>query len=89
MAGNLGRRPSPLFHALQPDSLVHQIVRGGVDDHLVALVSLAQPANVDTVIVDGRILRQSGKFTSLDHAKVVREAQEAASALRTKANWPT
>jgi cytosine/adenosine deaminase-related metal-dependent hydrolase len=60
-----------------------------VGDPYEALVSLAQPANVDTVIVDGRILRQSGKFTSLDHAKVVREAQEAASALRTKANWPT
>jgi hypothetical protein len=39
--------------------------------------------------VDGRILRQSGKFTAVDHAKVVREAQEAAAALRTKARWPT
>ena len=54
-----------------------------------AIVSLAQPSNVDTVIVGGRILRQSGKFTALDHAKVVREAQEAAAALRTKARWPT
>ena len=54
-----------------------------------AIVSLAQPSNVDTVIVGGHILRQSGKFTALDHAKVVREAQEAAAALRTKARWPT
>ncbi|MDB5600902.1 MAG: cytosine deaminase [Xanthobacteraceae bacterium] len=54
-----------------------------------ALVSLAQPANVDTVIVDGRVLRQAGKFTALDHAKVVRDAQEAAATLRSKANWPT
>jgi 5-methylthioadenosine/S-adenosylhomocysteine deaminase len=38
-----------------------------------ALVSLAQPSNVDTVIVDGRILRQSGKFTALDQGKVVQE----------------
>jgi cytosine/adenosine deaminase-related metal-dependent hydrolase len=53
-----------------------------------AIVSLAQPTNIDTVIVDGRILRQSGKFTALDHAKVVRDAQEAAAALRTKASWP-
>jgi 5-methylthioadenosine/S-adenosylhomocysteine deaminase len=60
-----------------------------VGDPYEAIVSLAQPTNVDTVIVDGRILRQSGKFTSLDHAKVVREAQEAAAALRTKARWPT
>jgi cytosine/adenosine deaminase-related metal-dependent hydrolase len=60
-----------------------------VGDPYEALVSLAQPANVDTVIVDGRILRQAGKFTALDHAKVVRDAQEAAAALRGKANWPT
>jgi 5-methylthioadenosine/S-adenosylhomocysteine deaminase len=59
-----------------------------VGDPYEALVSLAQPTNVDTVIVDGRILRQSGKFTALDHAKIVREAQEAAAALRAKAKWP-
>ena len=29
----------------------------------------AQPTNVDTVIVDGRVLRQAGKFTALDHAR--------------------
>jgi 5-methylthioadenosine/S-adenosylhomocysteine deaminase len=59
-----------------------------VGDPYEALVSLAQPANVDTVIVDGRILRQSGKFTALDHAKIVGEAQEASAALRAKAKWP-
>jgi 5-methylthioadenosine/S-adenosylhomocysteine deaminase len=53
-----------------------------------ALVSLAQPSNVDTVIVDGRILRQAGKFTMLDHAKVVKDAQEAAAGLRARAKWP-
>ena len=60
-----------------------------VGDPYEALVSLAQPVNVDTVMVDGRVLRQAGKFTALDHAKVVRDAQEAAGALRGKANWPT
>ena len=34
-----------------------------VGDPYEALVSLAQPGNVDTVIVDGRILRRGGKFT--------------------------
>ena len=53
-----------------------------VGDPYEALVSLAQPGNVDTVIVDGRVLRQGGKFTALDHAKVVKDAQEAAAALR-------
>jgi cytosine/adenosine deaminase-related metal-dependent hydrolase len=57
-------------------------------DPYEALVSLAQPGNVDSVIVDGRILRQAGRFTALDHAKVVGEAQEAAQALRARAKWP-
>jgi 5-methylthioadenosine/S-adenosylhomocysteine deaminase len=59
-----------------------------VGDPYEALVSLGQPGNVDTVIVDGRILRQAGKFTALDNPKVVREAHEAAMALRNKAQWP-
>src|SRR5262245_5073586 len=59
-----------------------------VGDPYEALVSLAQPTNVDTAIVDGRILRRAGAFTSLDHPKVVREAQEAVTALRAKAKWP-
>ena len=59
-----------------------------VGDPYEALVSLAQPGNVDTVIVDGRILRRGGKFTTLDHAKVVRDALDAAMALRAKAKWP-
>jgi cytosine/adenosine deaminase-related metal-dependent hydrolase len=57
-------------------------------DPYEALVSLAQPGNVDTVMVDGRILRQGGRFTALDQAKAVREAQEATLGLRAKANWP-
>jgi cytosine/adenosine deaminase-related metal-dependent hydrolase len=59
-----------------------------VGDPYDALVSLAQPRNIDTVIVDGRILRRGGRFTALDHAAVVREAQEAAAALRGRAGWP-
>jgi cytosine/adenosine deaminase-related metal-dependent hydrolase len=59
-----------------------------VGDPYEALVSLAQPGNVDTVIVDGRVLRQGGKFTALDHPKVVKDAQEAAAVLRARAKWP-
>lgn len=59
-----------------------------VGDPYEALVSLGQPANVDTVIVDGRVIRQGNKFTALDHARIVRDAQEATAALRSKANWP-
>jgi cytosine/adenosine deaminase-related metal-dependent hydrolase len=58
-------------------------------DPYEAIVSLAMPTNVDTVIVDGRVLRRGGKFTTFDLAKVVAEAREAAIGLRDKARWPT
>ncbi len=58
-------------------------------DPYEAIVSFAMPANVDTVMVDGRTLRRGGKFTAFDHAKIVAEAREAALALRDKAKWPT
>ena len=58
-------------------------------DPYEAIVSLGMPANVDTVIVDGRVLRRGGKFTAFDHARIVAEARAAAIALRDKAKWPT
>ena len=60
-----------------------------VGDPYEAIVSLAMPANVDTVIVDGRVLRRGGAFTAVDHASIVAEAREAALGLREKAGWPT
>jgi 5-methylthioadenosine/S-adenosylhomocysteine deaminase len=59
-----------------------------VSDPYDSLVTLAQPSNIDAVIVDGRVLRRAGKFTALDHGKVVRDAHEAAMGLRAKAKWP-
>jgi cytosine/adenosine deaminase-related metal-dependent hydrolase len=58
-------------------------------DPYEAMVSLGLPTNVDTVIVDGRVLRRAGTFTAFDHAKIVAEAREAAVGLRDKAKWPT
>lgn len=58
-----------------------------VGDPYEALVSFAQPRNVDTVIADGRILWRAGRFTALDHAEVLKEAAESAAALRARANW--
>ncbi len=59
-----------------------------VGDPYEALVQLAHPGNVDTVMVDGRILRQKNRFTALDHGQAVREARDAAKALQVKAKWP-
>jgi 5-methylthioadenosine/S-adenosylhomocysteine deaminase len=50
------------------------------------LVTAAQPANVDTVIIDGRILKRGGKLTALNRAQVVKEAGAALSELRARAN---
>jgi cytosine/adenosine deaminase-related metal-dependent hydrolase len=58
-----------------------------LSDPYEALVTYAQPRNVDTVIVDGRILVRAGRFTALDHATVLRDAAETAAALRTRASW--
>ena len=57
-------------------------------DPYETLISLAEPGNVDTVIVDGRILRRQGRFTALDHGKAVAEARAAAAAVRDRAKWP-
>ena len=56
-------------------------------DPYEALMSFAQPRNIDTVIVDGRILRRTGEFTALDYADVLKQATETAAALRARANW--
>ena len=58
-------------------------------DPYEAVVSFATPANIDTVLVDGRILRRAGKSTAFDDQKIVAEAREAATELREKAKWPT
>ena len=57
-------------------------------DPYEALVSFAQPRNVDSVFVDGRLLWRNNRFTALDHARVLSEAAEAAAALSARAKWP-
>jgi 5-methylthioadenosine/S-adenosylhomocysteine deaminase len=51
------------------------------------LVTAAEPANVDTVVVDGRILKRNGKLTALDANAIGQEAAAANAALRKRANW--
>ncbi|GAB3625977.1 amidohydrolase family protein [Pandoraea terrae] len=56
-----------------------------VFDPFNSLVYSAQPANVDTVVVDGRILRQGGKFVALDVKQVIHDATQSALRLRREA----
>ena len=51
------------------------------------LVTAAQPANVDTVVIDGRILKRNGKLVHLNAGQIVTEAAAANAALRKRANW--
>jgi len=51
------------------------------------LVEAAQPANVDTVMVDGRLLKRGGRLTAVDPGRVVGEARQSLAALRKRANW--
>ncbi len=56
-------------------------------DPVTAIVRSAQPHNVDTVMVDGRILKQGGRMTSLDPAEVAAQAVESLAGLKQRANW--
>jgi cytosine/adenosine deaminase-related metal-dependent hydrolase len=40
------------------------------------IVQAAQPHNVDSVIVDGRFLKQGGRLTTIDVDKVMDDAQD-------------
>ncbi len=51
------------------------------------LVTAAEPANVDTVVVDGRILKRHGNLTALDVEAIAADAAAANAALRKRANW--
>jgi len=60
---------------------------GGFVDPAHLLVGSALPENVDTVIIDGRILKQSGKLTALSASQVVAEARSALEGVRKRTNW--
>ena len=49
------------------------------------LVTAAQPANVDTVIVDGRVLKRRGELTGLDLTSIAQEARAALAGVRERA----
>jgi 5-methylthioadenosine/S-adenosylhomocysteine deaminase len=52
-----------------------------------ALVQLAQPSDVDTVVVDGRVLLRKGEFTSLDYSELEADAAHSVATLAEKVKW--
>ena len=56
-----------------------------VGDPYYAIVFQGQPSNVDTVVVDGRILVRGGKHTAVDVAKTVREAADSVRGISERA----
>ena len=53
--------------------------------HLV--LEATGPENVDTVVVDGRILKRGGKLVALDTRKVIAEARAALAGVRERTKW--
>jgi cytosine/adenosine deaminase-related metal-dependent hydrolase len=52
------------------------------------LVQQAQPVNVDTVVIDGRILKHRGELVALDAEEIIRKAAESFHAARKRAGGP-
>jgi 5-methylthioadenosine/S-adenosylhomocysteine deaminase len=58
---------------------------GPFTDPAHLIVEAAQPANVDTVMIDGRILKRFGHLTALDTRRIVAESAAALTAVRARA----
>jgi cytosine/adenosine deaminase-related metal-dependent hydrolase len=58
---------------------------GVLTDPAHLLVTAAQPANVDTVIVDGRVLKRAGALTTIDLAQAREDAGRALAGVRARA----
>ncbi len=64
-----------------------QLNMGVFTDPAHMVVESSQPQNVDTVIVDGRILKRGGKLTTLPADQIVQDAAASLDAIRKRANW--
>ena len=59
-----------------------------VVDPYYSLVFSAQPANIDLVVVNGRVVMDKGKLLTLNLGRAIREANDAANALVARAPAP-
>ena len=69
--------------AISPNALNMAVVTDPA--HLV--LEATGPENVDTVIVDGRILKRGGKLAALNPSEVVADARTALAGVRERTKW--
>jgi 5-methylthioadenosine/S-adenosylhomocysteine deaminase len=69
--------------AINPNALDMAVV---TDPAHLALEATG-PENVDTVVVDGRILKRGGKLTALDTSEIISGARAALAGIRERTNW--
>ena len=58
---------------------------GVLTDPAGLLVAAAQPANVDTVLADGQLLKRGGALVTLDSERISAQAREALAGVRARA----
>lgn len=68
---------------IDPDTLN----MGVVTDVAHAVLECTLPENIDTVMVDGRILKRAGRLTAIDPQAVIAQARTALAGIRARANW--
>jgi len=51
------------------------------------LIECATPENVDTVVIDGRIVKRGGRLTEIDVPAVLAGARTSLSSVRANAAW--
>jgi 5-methylthioadenosine/S-adenosylhomocysteine deaminase len=60
---------------------------GFLEDPSHLLIESALPEHVDTVVIDGRILKRNGRLTALDTKQAGQEARVALAGVRKRAAW--
>jgi cytosine/adenosine deaminase-related metal-dependent hydrolase len=69
--------------AISPNALNMAVVT----DPAHVVLEATGPENIDTVVVDGRILKRGGKLAALDTPKVVDGARAALAGVRERTKW--
>ena len=69
--------------AINPNTLAMAVM---TDPAHLALEATG-PENIDTVVVDGRILKRGGKLAALDPATVIADARAALAGVRARTQW--